>query len=69
ARYLEKYLKKGLLEEEWISLLDRVRDVRHMDQYNTVYHATEEEASSIINSAKSFVDRMKKLFAETYELK
>ena len=64
ARYLEKYVEEGLLEEEWILLLDRIRDVRHMDQYSLQHHATEEEASSALNSAKSFVKRMKKLFVE-----
>ena len=64
ARYLEKYVEEDLLEEEWILLLDRIRDVRHMDQYSLQHHATEEEASSALNSSKSFVKRMKKLFLE-----
>jgi uncharacterized protein (UPF0332 family) len=61
ARYLEKYIEEGLLEEEWVVLLDRIREIRHMDQYTLHYHATEEEASSSLDSATNFVKRMKVL--------
>lgn len=65
ARYLEKYIENALLEEDWVFLLDRIRDVRHKDQYALGHLATEEEASSIFKSAKSFVKRMRQLFGET----
>jgi len=65
ARYLEKYVDEGSLEEEWIVLLDRIRDVRHLDQYTLYHHTTEEEADSVLKSAKQFVQRIKKFFKET----
>ena len=68
ARYLEKYLENELLEEKWIILLDRIRDVRHTDQYSLHHNATEEEAVSAFNSAKNFYNRMIKLFNETVKM-
>lgn len=65
ARYLEKYVENDLLEEKWVLLLDRMRDVRHMDQYSLHHTATKEETSSALNSAKDFYKRMNKLFTET----
>ena len=65
SRYLEKYVENDLLEEDWIFLLDRIRDVRHMDQHAIEHFATDEEAISTFKSAKSFVKRMKQLFDET----
>ena len=65
ARYLEKYVKSNILEEKWVLLLDRIRDIRHMDQYTLQHYATEEEAFSALKSAKTFVSRMKKLSSET----
>lgn len=68
ARYLEKYVENQLLEEKWVILLDRIRDVRHMDQYSLHHAATEEEAVSAFNSSKDFYDRMKNLFNETEKI-
>jgi len=65
ARYLDKYVENDLLEENWVILLDRIREVRHMDQYSLHHNATEEEAASAFNSAKDFYNRIKKLFNET----
>ena len=49
ARYLEEmYVKKGKLEREWIDLLDRLREMRHADQYDISYFATREEAKSAL---------------------
>ena len=62
ARFLEDfYVKKDLLENEWIELLDHYRETRHGDQYSTSFIATEDEAESALNSAKKFVERIKKL--------
>jgi len=69
ARYLEKYVENDLLEEEWVFLLDRVRDVRHMDQYALEHFATGEEANSTYKSAKKFIKRMNQLFEESETLK
>lgn len=61
ARYLEdKYVNKGL-EEKWIKLLDHYRETRHDDQYSTSFLVTEEEAENALESAKMFVERMKRL--------
>ena len=68
ARYLEKYIENELLEEKWVILLDRIRDVRHMDQYSLHHNATEEEAVSAFDSSKDFYSRMKKLFNETEKI-
>ena len=62
ARFLEDfYVKKGLLENEWVELLDYFREIRHEDQYGTSFIATENEAGNALNSAKKFVERIKKL--------
>ena len=62
ARFLENfYVKRGLLENEWIELLDHYRETRHDDQYSTSFIVTEDEASNALNSAKKFVERIKKL--------
>ena len=62
ARFLEDfYVKKHLLESEWVELLDHYRETRHDDQYSTSFIATEDEASNALDSAKKFVERIKKL--------
>jgi len=40
ARYMEKYVENDSLEEEWVTLLDRMREIRHMDNtpFNIVQH-------------------------------
>lgn len=66
ARYLEEmYVKKGKLEREWIDLFDRLRETRHVDQYDVSYFATREEAESALNIAFEFVERMEKLLDES----
>ena len=64
ARYLEKYVEEQRIEEEWVVLLDRLRDIRHNDQYSLTHQATIEEASAALDAAKDFVSRIKKLFTE-----
>jgi len=62
ARYLEdKYVNKGLLEDKWVKLLDYYREMRHGDQYSTSFFVTEKEVQSALESAVSFVERMRKL--------
>jgi len=62
ARYLEdKYVKKNLLEEKWIELLDHYRETRHDDQYSTSFFATEDDAGKALSSAKEFVTRIRNL--------
>ena len=62
ARYLDKYVEQDLLEEEWVFLLDRIRDVRHKDQYALMQCATEEEAQAAYKAAHRFLQRMRQLF-------
>jgi len=62
ARYLEdKYTARGLLEEKYIDLLDHYREIRHDDQYSTLFITTEEEVSKTLDSSKKFVERIGKL--------
>jgi uncharacterized protein (UPF0332 family) len=61
ARYLqERYVKKNLLEEEWVELLDHYRETRHDDQYSTSFFATQDDAGKALHSAIEFVKRIKK---------
>ena len=59
--YLEKYVDEGVLEEDWVLIFDRIRSVRHTDQYSFQTHPSKEEVDSGIDIARKFVDRMEKL--------
>lgn len=62
ARYLEeKYVKTKKLERKWIDLLDHYRDLRHRDQYDVGFFATEEEAEKILKFAGKFIKRLERL--------
>ena len=62
ARYVEeKYMKAKKLEEKWINLLDRYRDLRHEDQYDVNFFATEADARNSLEFAEKFLERMRKL--------
>lgn len=62
ARYLEeKYVKKNLVENKWIEILDHYREIRHNDQYSITFFATKEEAENALKKSKEFVERMSKL--------
>lgn len=59
ARYIEdNYVKKGILEAKWISVLDHYRDMRHDDQYSLSFFTTKKEAETALRTAKEFVERM-----------
>ncbi len=58
ARYLDLYVERGALEQKWVDLLDRIRDLRHAGQYDFMHASTEEEAKSILKVAHAFVDRL-----------
>jgi uncharacterized protein (UPF0332 family) len=46
--YLQKYVDEGTLDEEWPMLFDRIRSVRHADQYSFMaLHAEEEVQTGI----------------------
>jgi uncharacterized protein (UPF0332 family) len=62
--YLASYVERGLLEDEWFSVFDRMRSARHTDQYSFNVSPTAEEARSAIDTAKDFVGRMERLMKE-----
>lgn len=62
ARYLEQYVKKEKLEQKWIDLLDHCREIRHDDQYDLSFFATQEDAENALRSASDFLSRIKQLF-------
>lgn len=67
ARFLEeKYAKTGRLEMSWIDMLDRTRELRHDDQYDLDFSASQEEAEDVLKSAKQFLERMKRLVLQSY---
>lgn len=63
--YLQKYVEDGMLEEEWAMLFDRVRSVRHADQYSFSASPSEEEVQAMIDMAERFMERMHRLLTET----
>lgn len=65
ARYLERYVESKHVEQKWIDLLDRIRDVRLAGQYDLAYSSTGEEAESCLRVARDFVERMMGLFEKT----
>jgi uncharacterized protein (UPF0332 family) len=63
--YLQRYVEEGALEEEWPMLFDRIRSVRHADQYSFMALPAEEEVQAGIDLAERFMDRMERLLRET----
>jgi len=66
--YLQTYVEKDDLEEEWPMLFDRIRSVRHADQYSFQVKPTEEEVRSWLHLAECFINRME-LLCGTDEIK
>ena len=63
ARYLEGiYVKKGLLEQRFVDLLDHHRELRHQDQYGVNFFAIKEDCEQALESAKIFLSEMDKIF-------
>ena len=62
--YLQTYVENDCLEEEWPMLFDRIRSVRHADQYSFQAKPTEEEVISGLHLAESFINRMELLLSE-----
>ena len=63
--YLEDYVRRGRLEEEWIVLYHRLRNARHLDQYSFGAAPTEDEVEFAISRAEAFIDRIERLLEET----
>lgn len=66
--YLNTYCENGLLEENWIILLDRIRSSRHAGQYSFQSEPTENEVLSELKSGQNFVKRMEDLLRDTSPL-
>jgi uncharacterized protein (UPF0332 family) len=47
-----------------VDLLDHHRETRHEDQYDLSFFATEEDARKALESATTFMQRIKHLFNE-----
>ncbi len=66
ARYIEEfYVKTGQLDGHWIELLDRMRELRHEDQYDIAYVPDLEEAEEGLWIAGEFIEVIKKLLEES----
>ena len=63
--YLESYVKKGLLDEDCFLLFDRMRTSRHSMQYSFEPQPSKEEIISGINTAKHFIENIRRLLKET----
>nr|WP_209475482.1 HEPN domain-containing protein [Thermococcus stetteri] len=62
ARYLEEfYVKTGKLEEHWVELLDRMRELRHEDQYDVSYTPEPKEVEEALKIAEEFIGVIKSL--------
>jgi uncharacterized protein (UPF0332 family) len=59
--YLETYVEKGRLEEEWVAAFDHIRGLRQADQYNLDARPTEQEVAAAIEGAGRFIGRMEEL--------
>jgi uncharacterized protein (UPF0332 family) len=56
--YLQRYVEDGTLEEDWPMLFDRIRSVRHADQYSFMALPIVEEVQAGIDLAERFIERM-----------
>ncbi len=63
--YLGKYMEQGVLENDWVLIFDRMRNLRHTDSYSFRIHPTSGEVESGIGIAVEFIDRMEKLLNKT----
>ncbi|NJF24985.1 HEPN domain-containing protein [Thermococcus sp. Bubb.Bath] len=62
ARYIEEfYAKTGKLEGYWVELLDRMRELRHEDQYDVPYAPEPEEVGEALKVAEEFIGVIKSL--------
>ena len=62
--YLQRYVEDGTLEEDWPMLFDRIRSVRHADQYSFIALPSVNEVQAGIDLAERFIDRMERLLKE-----
>lgn len=64
ARYLDRYVTRGRLEQKWVDLLDHSREMRHEDQYDLSFVSTHDDATQAVRSASAFLTRMKQLMEQ-----
>lgn len=65
ARYLEEsYVKTGKLEEYWVELLDRMRELRHEDQYDVSYTPEPTEVEEALKVAEKFIEVIKSFIGD-----
>jgi uncharacterized protein (UPF0332 family) len=62
--YLETYVEKKQLEEEWVVLFDHMRGLRQADQYSLDARPTEQEAAAAVEGADRFINRMEELIRD-----
>jgi len=65
GEYLSAYVGMGLLEHDWIVLLDRLRSTRHSNQYSFNPIPSLEEVEALLDASEDFVERILKLLEET----
>jgi uncharacterized protein (UPF0332 family) len=62
ARYLEeKYVNKKELSRYVVDLLDRFRELRHVDLYELDFFALKKDAEEAIKSAELVINELSKL--------
>jgi uncharacterized protein (UPF0332 family) len=59
--YLETYVGKQQLEEEWTLLFDHMRSLRQADQYSLDARPAGAEVAAAIEGAERFISRMEDL--------
>jgi uncharacterized protein (UPF0332 family) len=59
--YLESYREKGLLEEEWLLQFERIRSLRHEDQYMLGADPSVAEIEEFFRTAPEFITAMEEL--------
>ena len=67
ARYLDRYVTQGLLEQQWVDLLDHSRETRHNDQYDLSFISSPEDAHQAVQSAATFLKRLQELLNVIYK--
>ena len=53
------------MRKKWPMFFDRIRSVRHADQYSFQAKPAEEEVQAGIDLAERFIERMERLLRET----
>ena len=60
----EKLVKKGLLEERYVSVMKKFYDLSKMITHREIQHITGKEYDVYLKEASDFVERMKKFIEE-----